>query len=110
MQRLTETTLPPFVAKPDTTAILFGAPLGEATLDQAHNFAEAWIEHRDSAAFGYVDAFQNVAAARAYKIRVLPTILVLHDGEVVARLEGRQPSLRIGAAINVASAKHRIAA
>jgi hypothetical protein len=65
MQRLTSETLPDFIAGSETAAILFGAPQGEATLDQAHAFAEAWIEHRDHAGFAYVDAFDHVAIARA---------------------------------------------
>lgn len=99
MQRLNTATLNDFLSEPGVSAIMFGAPHGEATMDQAVQFAEAWLECHDDANFGYVSAFENVAAARAYSVRVLPTTMITSDGEVVAWIEGRCSSIRIAQAI-----------
>jgi hypothetical protein len=110
MQRLSNDTLQPFIDRRGTAATMFGAPDGEATMNQAIVFAEAWIENRDDARFGYVDAFENVAAARAYAVRVLPTTMITHDGEVIAWIEGRHSAHAITAAIANASRVHAMAA
>ena len=102
MQRLNSRTLNEFVSEPGITAVMFGAPRGEATMDQAVQFAEVWLECHDDANFGYIDAFENVAAARAYSVRVLPTTMIVKDGEVVAWIEGRHSSVRIAQAIKTA--------
>lgn len=102
MQRLNTTLINDFVHEPGVTAILFGAPHGEASLDQAVQFAEAWLDCHDEAHFGYVDAFENVAAARAYAVRVLPTTMIARDGEIIAWIEGRHSSTRIAQAIRSA--------
>lgn len=99
MQRLNDATLPDFVAGAEIATVLFGAPHGEASLDQAHAFAEAWVDQRHFAAFGYIDAFANISTARAYGVRILPTTFVLRDGDIVAKLEGRNAAPRIVAAI-----------
>jgi hypothetical protein len=99
MQRLNTATLNDFLSEPGVTAIMFGAPHGEATMDQAAQFAEAWLERHDDANFGYVDAFENVAAARTYAVRILPTTMIVNDGEVVAWIEGRCSSIRVAQAI-----------
>ena len=78
---------------------MFGAPHGEATMDQAIEFADAWLDCHDEANFGYIDAFENVAAARAYAVRVLPTTMIARDGEIVAWIEGRASSIRVAQAI-----------
>ena len=99
MQRLNTTTLSDFLSKPGVGAIMFGAPHGEATRDQAIQFAEAWLECHDHARFGYVDAFENVEAARSYAVRVLPTTMIVRNGEIVAWIEGRSSSIRVAQAI-----------
>lgn len=99
MQRLNTATLSDFLSEPDVGAVMFGAPHGEATLDQSFQFAEAWLECHDEANFGYIDAFENVAAARSYAVRVLPTTMIVSNGEVVAWIEGRHSSIRIAQAI-----------
>lgn len=99
MQRLNNTTLNAFLNEPGVSAVMFGAPHGEATMDQATEFAEAWLECHDEANFGYVDAFANVAAARSYAVRVLPTTMIVSNGEIVAWIEGRHSSIRIAQAI-----------
>jgi hypothetical protein len=102
MQRLTTATLSSFLNAHSTAAILIGAPDGEATMDAAASFAEAWVDHRDHAAFGYVDAFEQPAAARWLDVRVLPTTLVFQDGIVVGRIEGRCSSHMVAAAVTSA--------
>ena len=110
MHRLTQMTINDFVRERDVAVIMFGAPEGEATMEQALEFAEVWADHAGKAAFGYVDAFEHVTPARTYGIRVLPTTLVLSRGKAVAKLEGRHPALRIGAALSSAGASHLAAA
>jgi hypothetical protein len=110
MQKLNNDTLQSFIAEPGTAAIMFGAPTGEATMDQAIEFADAWLDCHDDASFGYIDAFTNVAAARAYAVRVLPTTMITRDGEVVAWIEGRHASTRVAAEIRSASRVHAMAA
>ncbi len=99
MQRLNTATLSDFVSERGVGAVMFGAPNGEATCDQAVQFAEAWLDRHDVASFGYVDAFENVAAARTHAVRVLPTTMIVSDGEIVAWIEGRCSSIRIIQAI-----------
>lgn len=99
MQRLNTATLSDFLSEPGVSAVMFGAPNGEATMDQAVQFAEAWLECHDEASFGYIDAFENVAPARTYAVRVLPTTMIVSDGELVAWIEGRCSSIRIAQAI-----------
>lgn len=99
MQRLNTDTLSDFLSDPGVSVVMFGAPQGEATMDQAVQFAEAWLDCHDEADFGYVDAFENVSAARDYSVRVLPTTMVVANGEVTAWIEGRHSSIRIAQAI-----------
>jgi thioredoxin-like negative regulator of GroEL len=82
---------------------MFLAPRGEASMAQAIDFADAWASH-PGPAFGYVDAFDDVALSRFFEIRVLPTMLVLRDGEEVVRLEGRWPASSIARALAAAGA------
>jgi hypothetical protein len=102
MQRLNNSTLYDFLAEPGVAAVMFGAPEGEATMDQAEHFAEAWLDCHDDANFGYVDAFADVAAARNCAVRVLPTTMIVSDGEVVGWIEGRHSSVRIAQSIRAA--------
>ncbi len=102
MKRLSREAFDPFV-QDGVSAIMFLAPRGEASMAQAIDFAAAWASH-PGPAFGYVDAFDNVALSRFFEIRVLPTTLVLRDGEEVVRLEGRCPAASIARAIAAAGA------
>jgi hypothetical protein len=102
MKRLSKQAFDPFV-QDGVSAIMFLAPRGEASMAQAIDFAAAWASHRGPA-FGYVDAFDDVALSRFFEIRVLPTTLVLRDGEEVVRLEGRCPAASIACAIAAAAA------
>lgn len=99
MQRLNNATLSDFLSEPGIAAVMFGAPHGEASMDQAVQFAEAWLECHDEANFGYIDAFENIAAARQFSVRVFPTTMIVSNGEVVAWIEGRHSSIRIAQAI-----------
>jgi hypothetical protein len=103
MQRLNTASLNDFLSEPGVSAVMFGATRGEATMDQATEFAEAWLECHDEANFGYVDAFANVAAARSYAVRVLPTTMIVRDGEIIAWIEGRCSSIRVSQAIRGAA-------
>lgn len=107
MQRLNIATLSDFLSEHGVSAVMFGAPNGEATMDQAVQFAESWLECHDEASFGYIDAFENVAAARTYAVRVLPTTMIVNDGEIVAWIEGRCSSIRIAQAIASARRVHQ---
>jgi thioredoxin-like negative regulator of GroEL len=102
MQRLNATTTHPFVRGAKNAVLMFGSPESEVTMMQALEFAFAWADNSDIAQFGYVDAFENIAAARAFGIRVLPTILIARDGAVVCKLEGQQRATRIEAALRTA--------
>lgn len=106
MQRLNNTTLDNFLNQPGVNAVMFGAPRGEATTDQAVQFADAWLECHDDADFGYIDAFANVSSARDYAVRVLPTTMIAANGEVIAWIEGRCSSTRIEQAIRAARRVH----
>jgi len=110
MQRLNSNTVQRFVREADIAALMFGSPESETTMAQAIEFALAWADNSGTAQFGYVDAFQNIAAARSFGVRMLPTTLIVRNGEVVARLEGRQPSMLIEAALRNAQTQHPIAA
>lgn len=103
MQRLNAANTQRFVREAESAVVLFGSPDSEITMAQAIEFALAWADNSGDAQFGYVDAFENIAVARAFGIRLLPTTLITHRGEVVAMLEGQQPSLRIEAALRAAS-------
>ncbi len=103
MQRLNTETLNDFLGEPGVSAVMFGAPQGEATMDQATQFAEAWLACHDEANFGYVDAFKNVDAARSYSVRVLPTTMIVRDGEIIAWIEGRHSSIRVSQAVRGAA-------
>lgn len=109
MKRLNNTTLQHFLKASDIAVVMFGAPEGEATMDQAVEFAHAWMEHRGEASFGYVDAFENISAARSHAVRVLPTTLVLRQGEIVSGFEGRCPRARITSAVNAANPRRAAA-
>ena len=110
MQRLNSNNVGRLIREADLAVVMFGSPESETTMAQAIEFALTWADNSDAAQFGYVDAFENIAAARAYDIRLLPTMLITRNGEVVAKLEGRQSSRRIEAALRAASASHEVAA
>jgi hypothetical protein len=93
MKRLNAESFRSLVENGDTAAVLFGSPTGDATMEQAIEFVHAWRRRAD-VSFGYVDAFEQIGLARSFAITVLPTTLVLRNGNVVARYEG-QHSLSI---------------
>lgn len=110
MHRLNHYTLEDFVRERDIAVIMFGAPESEATMAQAIEFADLWADRAGDAAFGYLDALDNVSVARRCGVRVLPTTLVFNAGEIVKRFEGHTPALRIGAAISHTNTFHQAAA
>ena len=110
MQRLNATSVQRLIGEADLAVVMFGSPESETTMAQAIEFALTWADNSDAAQFGYVDAFENIAAARAYSIRLLPTTLIARNGMLVAKLEGRQSSQRIETALRAASASRKVAA
>jgi hypothetical protein len=111
MQKLNNNNLQSFIDEPGVSVVMFGAPTGEATMNQALAFAEAWLDCHDDANFGYIDAFDDVAAARTYRVRVLPTTMVAKNGQVVAWIEGNCSRARVSEMIACANAiRERIAA
>jgi thioredoxin-like negative regulator of GroEL len=110
MQRLNATEVNRFVREAGLAVVMFGSPESESTMAQAVEFALAWANAADTVRFGYVDAFENIATARAFGVRLLPTTLIVRNGEVVATLEGIQPSLRIESALRAAAAPNSVAA
>ena len=110
MQRLNSNTVERFVREADIAALMFGSPESETTMAQAIEFALAWADTNGAAQFGYINAFADIATARAFGIRLLPTTLIVCGGEVIVKLEGRQPSLLIEAALANACVQRPIAA
>jgi hypothetical protein len=101
VKRLSKMTFDGFAVRPGVAAVMFVAPSGEASMEQAMDFAATWASH-PGMAFGYVDSFDDVALSRFFEIRVLPTMLVLRDGEEVARLEGRHGASSLSCAVETA--------
>jgi thioredoxin-like negative regulator of GroEL len=99
MERLDEETLAEFLQRGPVAVVLFGAPSGRPTLEQAEQFALLWADHPDSACFGYLDALENEAARKSFDIRILPTSLVFRDGVMAARFEGYRTRGAIEAAL-----------
>jgi hypothetical protein len=104
MKRLSKAIFDDFLAESDVVAVLFVAPTGEASMEQAIDFAAVWAAS-PCARFGYVDAFREVSLARFFEVRTLPTTLVLRRGEEVGRLEGRHSALSIACAVNGVAAR-----
>jgi hypothetical protein len=102
VKRLTKLTFDDFAASLSVAAVMFIAPQREVSMRQAVDFAAAWAAH-PGMAFGYVDSFDDIALSRCLEIRVLPTTLVLIDGEEIARLEGWHTQSRISHVLEVAA-------
>jgi hypothetical protein len=102
VKRLDKLSFDGFAARRGVAAVMFLAPRGEACMEQAIDFAVTSANHT-AAAFGFVDAFQDVALCRLFEIRVLPTVLVLRDGGEITRLEGRHAAAKISSAIAAAA-------
>jgi hypothetical protein len=79
--------------------VLFGSHNGKPTLAQAHVFAELWSERHGEIRFGYIDALCHDVAKKGHAVRMLPTILVVRDGRVTAKLEGFHSRQRLEAVL-----------
>jgi hypothetical protein len=99
LQKLDDDTLPAFVARRGLGLVLFGSHNGKPTLAQSHVFAELWADRLNDLRFGYIDALCYGAAKKDYAVRMLPTILVVRDGRVTAKLEGFHARERLEGAL-----------
>jgi hypothetical protein len=96
MKRLDSKSLPAFLSSPGVAVVMFGAAVGEATLEQAEQFALLWADHavsdvpsvRPEVRFGYVDGTANWQALEQFDIDKLPATLAVRNGVVTHRLEG----------------------
>ncbi len=100
MKKLDDETLPGFVGGRGLRLVLFGSYHGKPTLAQAHVFADLWAERHTDIRFGYIDALCNEMAKKRYAVRLLPTLLVVGDGRVIAKLEGFHDRARLEAALS----------
>ena len=99
MKKLDDDTLPAFVRGRGLRLVLFGSHHGKPTLAQAHVFADLWADRHADIRFGYIDALCNEAAKKRYAVRLLPTLLVVRDGRVIAKLEGFHDRTRLETAL-----------
>lgn len=99
LQKLDDDDLPAFIAGRGLGLVLFGSHNGKPTLAQSHVFAELWADRLNDARFGYIDALCYEAAKKDYAVRMLPTILVIRDGRVTAKLEGFHSHERLETAL-----------
>lgn len=88
MKKLDDETLPNFMAERGLSLVLFGSQCGGPSLAQSHVFAELWADNPGTLRFGYIDALCNDVARKRYAVRLLPTILAVRAGRVLAKLEG----------------------
>ena len=100
MQKLDDETLPAFVGGGGLRLVLFGSHNGKPTLAQAHVFADLWADRHGDIDFGYVDALCNETAKKRFGVRLLPTLLVVRRGRVIAKLEGFHDRARLEAALS----------
>lgn len=100
LQRLDDETLPGFVRGRGLRLVLFGSHNGRPTLAQAHVFADLWADRHADIGFGYIDALCNEAAKKRFAVRLLPTLLVVREGAVIAKLEGFHDRVRLEAALS----------
>ena len=99
LNRLDDETLPGFVRGSGLRLVLFGSHNGKPTLAQAHVFADLWADRHADIRFGYIDALCNEAAKKSFAVRLLPTLLVVREGYVIAKLEGFHDRARLEAAL-----------
>ena len=100
LQRFDDETLPGFVRGSGLQLVLFGSHNGRPTLAQAQVFADLWADRHADIRFGYIDALCNGAARKRFAVRLLPTLLVVRDGNVIAKLEGFHDRARLEAALS----------
>jgi thioredoxin 1 len=59
-------------------------------------------ENAGKAKVGKLDIDSNPDTATKYRIESIPTLIVFHNGEIVAKLQGQQPKVRLQQAIDSA--------
>ncbi len=99
MKKLDDETLVHFMGKSGLGLVLLGSHNGKPTLAQAHVFADLWADRHNDIRFGYVDALCCELARKRYAVRLLPTLLVVRDGRMIAKLEGFHNRNRLEAAL-----------
>ena len=99
MKKLNDETLHHFVGAGGLCVVLLGSHNGKPTLAQAHVFADLWADRHRDIRFGYVDALCCELARKRYAVRLLPTLLVVRGGRVIAKLEGFHNRTRLEAAL-----------
>lgn len=99
MQRVTSENLSGVLSSASRAVLLFGAPSGAPTMAQAVAFADAWVDLHDSATFGHVDAVADVSLARRFGLRLLPTTVIVENGDIVSRFEGHCSARQIATAL-----------
>jgi hypothetical protein len=94
MKRLDTKTLLPFLESAGIGVVFFGAYDGKSTFHMAEEFAQLWADVVTSELvgirFGYIDGSAEPAARISLKVAELPTILIIRNGVVTHRFEGRQ--------------------
>jgi len=93
MKRLDSKTLLPFLESAGIGVVFFGAYDGKPSLDMAEEFAQLWADVVTSdlvgVRFGYIDGSAEVAAHIYLEVAELPTILIIRNGAVTHRFEGK---------------------
>jgi hypothetical protein len=93
MKRLDTKSLPAFLETADIAVVFFGSADGDATMQQAEEFALLWSDVVTSdlvgVCFGYIDGSANWLAHGLLGVDELPVMLVVRDGKVTHRFEGR---------------------
>jgi hypothetical protein len=93
MKRLDSKTLLPFLESAGIGVVFFGAYDGKPSLDMAEEFAQLWADVVTSdlvgVRFGYIDGEAEPAAHIFLEVAELPTVLIIRNGVVTHRFEGK---------------------
>jgi thioredoxin len=99
IQHLTEATFADAVGRPGLMVIDFWAAWCEPCRAMAPQFEKA-AQLRPQYRFAKVDVDAEPALAGAYRIRSIPTLLVLRDGEPIAAQAGVVPAQALAEALD----------
>jgi hypothetical protein len=93
MKRLNSKTLLPFLESAGIGVVFFGAYDGKPSLEMAEEFAQLWADVVTSdlvgVRFGYIDGEAEPAAHIFLEVGDLPSILIIRNGVVTHRFEGK---------------------
>lgn len=111
MKRLDTKSLPAFLETAGVAVVFFGASDGPATMRQAEEFALLWADvvmhDLVGLRFGYVDGSANWLARGLLGVDQLPAMLIVRDGEVTHRFEGRCGRASVLAALRAPAPRRR---